>query len=93
MRHDLILKNGLLVDPINEIHEKMDIGIKKEKIAEVGKNLINSDRIIDVSDLVIIPGVIDMHVHTDNLLGGGHVAYHMVAETGVTTLVEWANRR
>ncbi len=90
MGFDLILKNGLLVDPVNDIHGKMDIGIKEGKIGEIGKNLTNSDRIIDVSNLVVMPGVIDMHVHTDNLLGGGHIGFHMVAETGVTTMIDFA---
>jgi len=61
----LLLKNGLVVDPSQDICEKMDILINGNKIAELAKVIESTSEmeIIDVSNKVIAPGLIDMHVH------------------------------
>jgi len=62
---DLILTNGTVVDPSNNIHEKTEIGIKGEKIAAIGKDLSRNEKtsVIDCDGLYIVPGLIDLHVH------------------------------
>jgi len=61
----LLLKNGLLVDPSQNIYEKMDILVDKEKVIELGKDILASSdmEVIDVSEKIVAPGFIDMHVH------------------------------
>jgi len=60
----ILIKNGLVIDPANNIEEKLDILISDEKIEKVAKNIADKDaKIIDASDKVVMPGFIDMHVH------------------------------
>ena len=56
----LILKNGIVYDPINKINgEKMDICIENGKIVEDVRNA----KIIDVKGKLVLPGGIDVHSH------------------------------
>jgi dihydroorotase len=61
-----LLKGGRVVDPANGIDGEFDVLIDGERIARVEKNLPAGDgiRVISVPrGLVIVPGLIDMHVH------------------------------
>lgn len=61
----MIIKNGLLIDPVREMTYAADIKISDGKIAEVGKNMEPEDEeeIFDVSGKYVAPGLIDGHVH------------------------------
>lgn len=65
----MILKNGYIVDPKNNIEEVKDISIFNGEIQEVGDNIAaeKGDIIIDCEDLLVVPGLIDMHVHLGDL--------------------------
>lgn len=88
LQYDLVLKNGLVIDPINHIHDRRDIGIIDGKIAAVEKELTYTKEIIDVNGKVVMPGIIDMHAHVGRRFGFG--GYRMIAETGVTTTIDLA---
>ena len=62
-----LIKNATLVsmDPKIGNPEGADILIDGEKIAAVGKNLLAGDAIvIDASNSIVIPGMINAHIHT-----------------------------
>src|SRR3989344_8388756 len=60
----LLIKNGRVVDPKNGNDEVLDILARDGKIAAVGKDIKESaDKTIDASNLVVTPGLIDLHVH------------------------------
>ena len=60
----ILLKNGKLIDYKNNINDKNDILIENDKIVKIEKNIEeNVDKIIDCTNLNIIPGMIDMHCH------------------------------
>ena len=60
----LIIKNGHVVDPANKIDDSLDILIEGEKISKVAKAIDSkAEIVIDASGKIIIPGIIDMHVH------------------------------
>ncbi len=60
----LLLKNGRVVDCINNVDKKLDLFIENGKVKALGENLnINADRIIDCTGKTVIPGLCDMHVH------------------------------
>ena len=60
----LLIKNGHVIDPANKIDNSLDILIEDGKISEVAKGIdIKADTIIDASGKIIMPGIIDMHVH------------------------------
>ncbi len=60
----LLIKNGHIVDPINNINEKLDIYIEKGIIKKIAKN-INADdaEIFNASNMIVTPGLLDMHTH------------------------------
>lgn len=62
---DLLLKGGQVIDPANEINSELDIAIKDGKIAAIEANLDaqRAKNTIDVSGMVVTPGLIDPHTH------------------------------
>ena len=61
-----LLKNGRVIDPVNNRDEIVDVLVSAEGlIAEVGPNLNVSDDItvMNCMGFVVAPGLIDMHVH------------------------------
>lgn len=59
-----LLKNGKVIDYASKTNEKMDILIEDNKIIKLQKKISDeADNIIDCNNLVIIPGMIDMHCH------------------------------
>lgn len=65
----IILKNGLVVDPKNQLEEIIDILIVGDEISQVGSNIKEElgDKIIDCTGLYILPGLVDMHLHLGDL--------------------------
>jgi dihydroorotase len=60
----ILIKNGRVVDPANNIDGIYDILVENDKISEVTKNITTSaDNIIDAADKIVMPGIVDMHVH------------------------------
>jgi len=60
----ILIKNGLVIDPANQVKETLDILIEKGKISKVGKNIkAGADKIINASGKIVIPGLVDMHTH------------------------------
>jgi dihydroorotase len=60
----LLIKNGRVVDPANNLDELCDILVENSKIFKVAKNIkIDADNTIDATGKIVIPGLVDMHVH------------------------------
>ena len=81
----ILLKNGTVLDYVSKIKEKMDILIDNERILKVEKDIkSDADKIIDCTDLFIMPGMIDMHCHLRE--PGGE--YKETIETGCKSAVK-----
>lgn len=65
----LLIKNGTIVDGLGNPAFKGDIGLVGNQIKAIG-NLQNAtaDIVIDASNLIVSPGFIDIHTHTDERL-------------------------
>src|SRR5262249_41674923 len=61
---DLLLRGGTLVDGSGGERRRADVLVKDGKIASVGENLHAPD-VIDCGDLIVAPGFIDTHSHSD----------------------------
>jgi dihydroorotase len=61
----LLLRGGRVIDPDSRRDEIADVLLRDGRIVDVGANLGSPDdaRIIDVSRLIVAPGLIDVHVH------------------------------
>ncbi|MCX4378778.1 MAG: dihydroorotase [Lachnospiraceae bacterium] len=62
----LLIKNGYVIDPQNNLEGKMDILIENGKIKEIA-SVINQENntcnIIDVVGYIVSSGLVDVHVH------------------------------
>jgi dihydroorotase len=63
--YEILIKNAHMIDPKNEIDQKMDVAIADGKIAMVSSQIPegSAKNTIDATGLYITPGIIDMHVH------------------------------
>ena len=97
-QYDLILKNGHVIDPRNNINGIMDVAIAAKKIAKVAKDIPAGDgkKVVDAKGLYVTPGLVDIHVHVyagtgvaDSFAGDSSVYpdAHML-RAGVTTVAD-----
>jgi len=84
---DLIIKGGRVIDGTGKLRFKADVGIKGEKIAKIGRlDKEKAQTVIGASRLVVSPGFIDMHSHSDLMLLINPKAESKIRQ-GVTTEV------
>lgn len=75
---NILIKNGLIIDPSQKIAETGDIIIENGKITAIQRTITRSkglkntaqqrtansgQEVIDASGMLVIPGLVDMHVH------------------------------
>ncbi|MBW1696641.1 MAG: dihydropyrimidinase [Deltaproteobacteria bacterium] len=80
--------------------QQVDIFIENEKIAGIGKtkHFPRTDNLIDAKGMIVLPGLVDIHVHfLDRFMGT--VSLHdfftgtrAAAHGGVTTIIDFANQ-
>ncbi len=64
--YDLLIKSGQVVDGSGNPWFMADVGVKEGKIVAVGDlSGAEAARTIDAAGLVVCPGFIDMHNHSD----------------------------
>ncbi len=84
--HDLIIKNGTIVDGTGAERFEADVAVDGALITGVGRDLGRARREIDASGLIVTPGFVDAHTHYDaQVTWDGEVSpssWH-----GVTTVV------
>ena len=103
-RYDLLLKGGHVIDPANHIDDVRDIAVFQGKIAAVEKNIPadQAGKVVDVSQLFVTPGLIDIHYHVGH--GGSPLDWFtpearahglplgipadLALQSGVTTIVD-----
>src|ERR1700692_1267460 len=84
--YDLVLRNGKIVDGTGNPWFHGDLAIKGDKIAARGKVAGKGKREIDAKGLIVAPGFIDMHSHSDFTILEDGDAQSKVRQ-GVTTEV------
>lgn len=86
-KYDLVIRNGRIVDGSGNPWFTGDVAITGDKIVAVGRVPVgDAKRVIDAKGLVVAPGFIDIHSHSDDLLlEDGHAESKI--RQGVTTEV------
>ena len=60
----IVLKNAKVISPKDKLNSVLDILISEGKIQEIAEKINVSDaKVYDLKGKVIVPGLIDMHVH------------------------------
>ena len=60
----ILLRGGRVVDPASRLDGLFDVLVDGGRIAAVGPHLdAGGGRVLDVHDRIVVPGLIDMHVH------------------------------
>jgi len=89
VRYSVIVRGGKVIDPANGRSGVFDIGIEGDQVVEVAPELDAglAKRVLDARNAWVVPGVIDLHVHTSRR-HGGYNAHRMMARAGVCTALD-----
>lgn len=94
----LLIRNGLVIDPKNQIEEKLDLLIQDGVIVKAASEIRAPEaEVYDARGMVVAPGLVDLHVHfrepgleyKEDIASGSRAA----ARGGVTTVVCMPNTK
>jgi dihydroorotase len=91
MKFDLLIKGGEVVDPGGEQSGRLDVAIKRNRIAALDRDIPaeSAARVIDASGQYVTPGLLDLHTHVYH-----HVTFWgidpdpVAARSGATTWLD-----
>ena len=86
MSYDLVIKNGTVIDGSGLPRYRADVGVRRGKIATIGRIREQASEVLDADGQVVAPGFVDGHTHMDAQIFwdplGTSSCYH-----GITTAV------
>ena len=94
----ILIKNGRIISPKENLDKIMDIYVENGIIAEIGESLkSDAEEVIDAAGMWVTPGLIDLHVHLrdpglthkEDMLSGSQAA----AKGGFTTICAMPNTK
>ncbi|NIB38419.1 amidohydrolase family protein [Pseudomaricurvus alkylphenolicus] len=80
---DLVILNGRVMDPETGHDAVKNVAVRDGKIAAITSRALKGNQTIDAQGLVVAPGFIDLHNHSQNADG-----YRRSVQDGVTTSLE-----
>ncbi|MBA3235823.1 MAG: amidohydrolase/deacetylase family metallohydrolase [Chloroflexi bacterium] len=65
MTIDLLITNGVVLDPASGRHDRFDVAIDAGRIVamDAGLSSANATEVIDAAHQLVVPGLVDLHVH------------------------------
>src|SRR5271163_2722525 len=92
--YDIVLQRGRVMDPESGLDAVRSVGITGGKIAAISARPLRGAVEVDAAGLVIAPGFIDLHQHSQTLEAAGFKAMDGVTtalelEVGVSPVSEW----
>lgn len=95
---DLVIRNGLLVDPETGLEQVGDVVVQGGIIQRVGSFPGNAQCEIDATGLVVAPGFIDLHAHgqcvaSDRMQAFDGVTTSLELEVGILPVSDWYVRQ
>lgn len=88
---DLLIKGGRLIDPATNCDDRLDIAVRRGRVAAVDRDIPASAaaNVVDATDRIITPGLVDLHTHVyHGVTYWGIRADPVAARTGVTTWLD-----
>jgi dihydroorotase len=85
--YDVVIHNGRVIDPSQRLDRITDVAIHNGEIAALGRNLKGAET-IEASGRIVVPGLIDIHVHARD----AELPPSTILATGVTTMVDAGSR-
>jgi len=91
MTYDLLIRGGEVIDQSQNLRAVRDVAVKDGVIAAVEESFADADieRVIDARGLLVVPGLIDLHVHV--YPGYGYLGIEpepLCPAGGVTTMLD-----
>ena len=88
-QYDIVLRGGRVIDPANGIDGRMDVAVTGNRIVSVKPEIPASQarRVLDVSGLYVVPGLVDLHAHVFGY-EGSLVPDEWALGAGTTTIVD-----
>lgn len=98
-QYSIVIKDGHVIDPKNNLNGVMDVAIEEGKVAMVAKNIDGrqAEQVVNAKGLYVVPGLIDLHGHVfygterDRAYSNGTSAIPpdgFTFRVGVTTIVD-----
>lgn len=86
---DIIIKNGFIIDPANQLREPSDVVICGGKVKRISREEKGqAKQIVNAAGCIITPGWIDHHTHLYPLIKNGIPAEAACFSSGVTMAVD-----
>ena len=89
MEYDVLIRGGDVIDPSQSLRGVRDVAVKDGRIAAVAETIDGEARhTIDARGLLVVPGLIDLHVHVYDHSPFGLDPDPLCPAGGVTTMVD-----
>ena len=82
-QYDIVLEGGRVMDPETGLDAVRNVGIRDGKIARISSEPLSGRRVVNAGGLVVAPGFIDLHQHSQDI-----ASQRVKALDGVTTALE-----
>ena len=90
MKYDILIHSGEVVDPSQQLHATRDVIVHRGRILAVtdDKEPVEAHHTIDARGLLVVPGLIDLHVHVYPHSPYGLDPDPLCPAGGVTTMLD-----
>ncbi len=90
MSYDILIRRGHVIDPSQQLNAVCDVAVSDGKIAAVQEHIAadESRHVIDGRGLLVVPGLIDIHVHVYPHSPYGLAPDPLCPAGGVTTMLD-----
>jgi N-acyl-D-amino-acid deacylase len=82
---DIVVRNGTVVDPVSLKETRADVAVKDGILAFVGEGAPRGSLELDASGSLVLPGLIDTHMHFEHRVGDPYTVLRFLLLQGVTT--------
>jgi N-acyl-D-amino-acid deacylase len=84
--YDLVIRNGRVIDGAGNPWLRANVAVEGDRIAKVSRREMEAELTVDAVGLVVSPGFIDSHTHSDSTVLENNIGMNFLTQ-GVTTVV------